>query len=220
MADLSFTQGADPVEITNSSSGNIMSVNADGSTDKNLTKVAGSAISLGQKTMANSLPITIASDQSSLSIAIGLPTYLDKTFGFSAGINQPIAGLDNPLIYLKNPSGSGKIIYLKFVSYGIAIANVLGTIRLYKNPTVTSDGTSETIVAFGSSSTAMQIYTVPTVTSNGTLINTSVTGQNNNSVIQDFAYEIQIPANSTLLITGNPGSNNRQAEIAVRWIEL
>lgn len=51
------------------STNNALDVNITSSiitSDINLTEVGGAAISLGQKAMANSLPITIASDQSSL----------------------------------------------------------------------------------------------------------------------------------------------------------
>lgn len=40
-----------------------------GTVAENLTQVAGSAISLGQKTMANSLPVVLASDQSAISVS-------------------------------------------------------------------------------------------------------------------------------------------------------
>jgi hypothetical protein len=40
-----------------------------GTTDSNITEIGGSPITLGQKTMANSLPITIASDQSALPVS-------------------------------------------------------------------------------------------------------------------------------------------------------
>lgn len=175
---------------------------------------------LGQKTMADSTPIVIASDQTTVPISIGLPNFSDKLFGYAVGINQPASGTDNPLILLKNPSGSGKTIYLCFVSYGIAVANVFGTIRLYKDPTITSNGTSRTIVAFGSAATSMTLYTTPTISANGTLLTTEVSGQNNNSILLNIDYSITIAANSSLLITGDPGSNNRQAEISLRWIEL
>lgn len=175
---------------------------------------------LGQKAMAGSIPMVIASDQSAIPISQGLPEYLSSMFGYATGINQPTAGSDNPLIFLKNPSGSGKNISIKFVAYGIAVANVLGTLRIYKNPTTTANGTSKTIVSFGGGTTAMQIYEVPTVTANGTLLGTYVVGQNSVSILVPIDFEIKIAPNETILITGNPGSNNRQAEISMRWLEL
>ena len=181
---------------------------------------SGTGVTVGQKVMTSSLPVVISSDQSAIPVSTGLPFFLPYTFGYAVGINQPSAGTDNPLIFLKNPSGSGKTIYLSFVSYGVAVANVLGTIRIYYNPTTTANGTSQTINSFGGGTTVMNLYTVPTVTSNGTLYSSYVTGQNTNSILIQINYEISIAANNTVLITGNPGSNNRQAEISMRWIEI
>lgn len=221
MADTPINETIEVVVVDGASNnGNEMVVNSDGTVNTRLKDGSGNSIVKGQATMANCLPMVIASDQSTVPVSIGLPTYLDKTFGYAVSINQPSAGTDNPLVYIKNPSGSGKTIYLKFISYGISVVNVLGSCRVWKNPTVSANGTSRTIIPFGSQTTAMELYTVPTVTNSGTLMHDAVSGQNNNSLLMDFAYEIQIAANSSILITGDPGSNNRQAEISVRWIEI
>lgn len=219
MSDISNNQ-KNTVGIEDISTGYDLSVGSDGSIKSRLLDGSGNTITKGQATMANSLPVVISSDQTTVPVSVGLPFFLSKTFGYAAGINQPTAGTANPLILIKNPSGSGKTLYLSFVSYGINVANVLGTIRLYKNPTITSNGTSQTIVSFGGGTTAMELYTVPTISVNGTLTSTYVTGQNNNSLLVPVGFEIGLEANSQLLITGDPGSNNRQAEISLRWIEL
>lgn len=189
-------------------------------TETTLSSVDGKLNSLGQKTMANSTPIVIASDQTSVPTSTGLPTFLSSTYGFAIGINQPTASTDNPLLYLRNPNGSGKNLYVKFCSYGIAVANVLGTIRLYKNPTVSANGTAQTIVSFGGGTTVALLTSVPTVTSNGTLLHTGVTGQNSLSLNIPLDFELTIAPNESLLLTGSPGSNSRQAEISLRWIEV
>lgn len=219
MADLGLDASPTPVEIVDDSNGNELGINSDKSLTARLKDGGGTSIIVGQKAMSSSVPVVIASDQSTLPITVGLPTYLSMMFGFAAGLNQPTAGSDNPLLYLVNPNGSGKTIYLKFTAYGISVANVLGTLRIYKNPTVSANGTAQTIVSFGSGSTAMSLYAAPTVTSNGSLLYTGVTGQNGNSLNVSFDFEITIAPNSSLLVTGDPGSNNRQAEVSMRWLE-
>lgn len=219
MADISNGE-FNTTAIEDKTSGNDLTVNSDGSIKSRLLDGSGSSVAKGQSTMAGSLPVVLASDQTTVPISTGLPTFLDKTFGFAIGINQPTAGSDNPLIYLRNPSGSGKIFYLGFRSYGIAVANVLGTVRLYRNPTVSANGTSQTVVQFGTATTVTLVTTVPTVTSFGTLINSEVSGQNTSSLQTNYDYKVAILAGESLLITGDPGSNNRQAEISIRWIEI
>lgn len=44
-------------------------VNFSGTIDSNITEIGGSAITLGQKTMANSFPVAIASDQSAIPVS-------------------------------------------------------------------------------------------------------------------------------------------------------
>jgi len=220
MADLTNSQSTTPVEVSNETSGNTLAIQSDGSVSSRLLDGAGSSVAKGQTIMAGSLPVTIASDQSTIPVSIGLPPYLNSTFGYAVSINQPNAGADDPLIFIKNPTASGKTLYLKFISYGVSVTNVYGIVRVWKNPTVSANGTARTIVPFGSGTTAMELYTVPTVTSSGTLIHDAVSNQNNNSLLMDFAYEVQLAPNSALLITGEPASNNRQAEISVRWLEI
>jgi hypothetical protein len=64
MADLNFSQGADPVAIFNDSTGNQLIVNSDGSIADRLHDGAGTSVTLGQKAMSASLPVVLASDQS------------------------------------------------------------------------------------------------------------------------------------------------------------
>lgn len=221
MADVALNETLEVVVVDGATNnGAEMVVNSDGTVNTRLKDGSGNSIVRGQTTMANSLPIVVASDQSTIPTSVGLPTFLDKTFGYATGMNQPSAGTDNPLILIRNPNASGKTVYFSIISYGIAVANVFGTIRAYKNPTITSNGTAKTIVAFGSASTVLNLYEVPTISANGTLLGTAVCGQNTNSVINQLDFQVQLPANSNLLITGNPSSNNRPAEITVRWIEI
>lgn len=221
MADVALNETLEVVVVDGATNnGSEMVVNSDGTVNTRLKDGSGNTIVKGQATMANSLPIVIASDQSTVPVSVGLPTFLDKTFGYATGINQPTSGTDNPLILIKNPNASGKTVYFSFISYGIAVANVFGVLRAYRNPTITSDGTSKTIIQFGSSSTVLSLYEVPTISANGTLLGTAVCGQNSNSFINQINFEVTVAANSNLLITGNPSSNNRQAEITIRWIEI
>lgn len=176
-----------------------------------------SPVSVYNETSGNQLTITT---EGGIITSQGLPTYLNSSFGFAIGINQPTASTDNPLLYLRNPSGSGKIIYLDMLIYGIAVANVLGVVRLYRNPTVTVNGTAQTVVQFGGNSTIALLTSVPTVTANGTLLDTGVFGQNSTSLEVHYDYTVAVMPGSSLLITGAPGSNNRQAELSVRWVEI
>ena len=103
-----------------------------GELDTNLTEVGGAAISLGQKVMASSLPVTLASDQSNLPISISSLTLTDvdttgggqtsalivdtqltniaqETGGNLAAINTSTASLDSKQPTLGQKTGAGSI---------------------------------------------------------------------------------------------------------------
>lgn len=150
---------------------------------------------------------------------------LGYVYGVAANIAAATSGTHNPLLYIKNPSGSGKQLYLYRMTTGITVANVFMNFRLYANPTVSANGTALTISnrdighAWGAS--AMQAYSVPTVTSLGTAIHANwVIGQNTNSIDGVESFALHVEANSTILLTGNPSSNNREAAIYIAWAEF
>jgi len=64
---------------------------------ENLTQVGGSAISLGQNTMANSVPVVVASDQSPINVQIGgvtpvLTYFTDAAVASGATVTHSVAG--------------------------------------------------------------------------------------------------------------------------------
>ena len=147
-----------------------------------------------------------------------------STFSVDSGFRvATTAGTDNPILLVKNPSGSGKTLKLVTRFYGCNVNNVLVTYKLYLNPTITSNGTSLTINATKQSSppsTVATAFYLPTISSNGTLIDTYVIGQNSTGVqIKDDLIQ-QLDSNNNWLITADPGSNNRAVDISLKWQEI
>ena len=145
-------------------------------------------------------------------------------YSVAISLNMAVAGTDNPLILIKNPTGSGKRLYLYKANLGVDVTNVLANFRVYSNPTITLNGTSHTprnlFIGGGFAASVIEVYSLSTLSVLGTLIQTYETGQNNNSYdgIQDFS--IQIAPNNNILITGNPGSNNRMSTLTITWAEF
>lgn len=179
-------------------------------------------------TGGNPLPVSLVSTTSSPPSASEIAGYIanNQVYTISTGsINITSVGTDNPLILIKNPTGSAKTLYLYKLLLGISSsqANIGCDFAVWANPTVTANGTVITPrpnLVGGSSSSAMNAFTLPTVTSNGTRLETFVFGQNNNSInfIEDFSVVVQ--ANNAVLITGNPISNNRTGVITITWAEF
>lgn len=145
-----------------------------------------------------------------------------KMFNHANIITQDSSGTDNPLYYIKNPSGSGKILYLWEIMAGVTAQNQYSIIKLYANPTVTTDGTSKTPVnrLVGSSATAdMEIYEIPTITNEGNLLITMMYPENGDTAIYPAAFSIQVKPENSILITGDPKGNNDELALHVAWAE-
>jgi hypothetical protein len=148
-----------------------------------------------------------------------------RTFSFGVSLNAASSGTDNPLVLIKNPSTSGKVLYFYQILGGCSVTNTSVEFKVIANPTITANGTTQTIfndnVGSGAVS-AMQAFTLPTMTAaTGSNLSDVQYGQNSTSIElieDDFVVTLQ-PGNS-LVVTGNPGSNSRQVNLTFQWIEV
>lgn len=132
------------------------------------------------------------------------------------------AGSNNPIFLVKNPSGSGKTMFLFSVVANCRVTNVQVTFLLFKNPTILTNGTSFTPANANFSHTntsSLEVYTGSTVVSTGTLIVGDQVGQNSNSSNMILSERIAIAPGQTLLLTGDPFSNNRAIIMSIGWVE-
>jgi hypothetical protein len=219
MADLTELKQAMAVEITDTSGTNEAKINT------SLPGVSDAALTVrearqGQQTSANSIPVVMASD-----ITFPIVSFLDgnKIYSIAENINQTSAGSDNPLVLMRNPSGSGKTFYFYKLITGVNVTNVASNFKVFINPTITTNGTSVTPVSLniggGAPASVMLLTTLPTVSASGTVIYTYVSGQNSYSVNYIDDFSIRVNANNSILITGDPASNNREAVITLVWME-
>ena len=174
----------------------------------------GSGVELGN-TDANPIHTTSVSSQ----------FYLKNSmiFSLTASVNMVTSGLDNPLIYLKNPSTSSKVYYIASINAGTTVTNVQASFKIFANPITTSDGTTETArqryVGTSPVSGTSRSYSTPTVTTPGGILSNLNHGQNNNSVKFADEFTMALYPGNSLLITGNPSSNGRNAVLSIVWIE-
>jgi len=93
-------------------------VSAAATTDVNLTEVGGVAISLGQKTVANSFPVTLASNQPNINVVVAssaLPSgaAMDLTvanFAAKTAAGLVTANFDEvDLTYVPSGNGAGQV---------------------------------------------------------------------------------------------------------------
>jgi hypothetical protein len=147
----------------------------------------------------------------------------NKVYTSAASVNMAAAGTNNPLIFIVNLSTSGVTLYLYRVAFGVNVTNVMSNFQVRFNPTVTSSGTVLTPVSNnvggGAPASAINTFTLPTLSTAGTLLYNYQAGQNANSVLGLEDFSVQLKPGNTLSVTGNPGSNNREANVTVTWVE-
>lgn len=190
----------------------------------------GIPASLGQKTMANSMPVVLPSDQTLLTIRRDeLSQYVSTGFAFATSIlTLTVNTAETNLVYITNPNGSGKTFYLavSLLTTDISKAN-FGTFTFYTGPTVTVNGTAMTIVnllAGSANASVVSAFSGPTTSAKGNLVETQFYGGNNASAqnwkISDYLNPyIILPANNKLLLTGSAKANTTAVTILLKWFE-
>jgi len=227
MADKPGNEFAQDVSLLDETTGNRLSINSGGALTANIKDGVG-----------NTLTSTVSGDIRALDVhfvpvASGNPTTSNLSsliangqgYATSQTINMATAGVDNPLIYIRNPLANTKKMFFYRLAFGIPVTNQLATIKMFYDPTVTSNGGALTPINLNiggspSPATSLLCTTIPTVTANGTEISAAVFGQNTQTIeyFNDFSFIIN--SNHSLLVTGDPGSNNRTLVLYLMWVEV
>lgn len=148
----------------------------------------------------------------------------NKLYSIQVDVEMATSNTDNPLVLFKNPTGSGKQIFIEVITAGNTVTNVAAEFKLFHTPTVTANGTSKTPVARNINNSqpasVALVYTLPTVSSNGTSMDSAVSGQNSNSIEVTNSFSVCLQPDSMVLFTGDPSSNGRNASIKIIWAEV
>ena len=139
--------------------------------------------------------------------------------GFSSVL--AIGTVETAAYLFKNPSGSGKQVKIVSIYQN---TNGTGTVRIYKTPTVTANGTTITpqslrLQASPPASIA-NVFSSPTVTSNGTFIMDFVSTAQSGSLGFELLGYLILDANQTILITVQNSANNTNTDIGLQWLEI
>jgi hypothetical protein len=189
---------------------------------------AGIPAALGQTTMAASMPVVLASNQTAIPVnATSTPdVQLGKSFSVSFEINVATAAETN-MCLIRNPAGSGKL--LSIVESAFALTNTVASqsiVRWYINPTVTATGAAQTIannyVKTSPTASVMQIFSGPTTSVLGTKIfaNSTTGGTAAVPFIHQWNGLLLLDPGRDVLITGRPDGTNRVHTITVFWSEI
>ncbi len=206
------------------------------STESTLSSLNSKFNSLGQKVMDSSIPVVVSSNQSPIPVTINQQTltppnstnasaysFDGKAFSFSGDFVLANAGGNNNVLLIKNPTGSGKLVYIQKITLGTQVGNVSIGAKLFSSPIVTANGIAKTLTnnRIGNISIASTlIYQAPTTSSSGIEIRAGVQGQNANHIIVSDDSIIILQENQSLLLTGNPLSNSRSINYTITLIEI
>lgn len=200
-------------------------VTAQGNTPTDLLRVGGGVITLGQKAMAASVPVVMASDQSPIPVTQS-PALLPNVF--SVTTESPASGTtETARLLLRNPGGSGKVIQITngwLSNFHTVTSSV--RFRFYAAPTVTAAGAGLTIPRSnigGSANSIATAHATPTVSAFGTLM--FAVGvpsiENGGTVVFDLKFYTSILAGADLLITAAASSGTgRLPVISLQWAEV
>jgi hypothetical protein len=211
----SYTTGqTNPLSLTTSGDLRVASKTEDGS---------GTAITSTALDAKQGLDVNLIASPSQSAASSG------QIYVTSFEFNLPTNGTESPAVYIKNPSASGKTLILKMISATCEDpTNGSTNIRIYGDPTTSVNGTAETIsstsVGGGAGASAMTVFSGPTASSNGTILFVVSVGSGNVTepgiMPIDFDGIIRVSANHTLLITGEPSTNNMNISFSVMWQEV
>lgn len=151
--------------------------------------------------------------------------FAEGNYGFRLTYETTVSQTEIPIVLVKNPAASGKIIRLDEVLFACQ-SNTSGAIttRIYYDPTVTANGTVYTPI-WGKCMTspptsAMNIFLNPTTSAFGTKTKTlhSMTGE---SLEYDFNDDpLIVDPNHAILFTLTCFGNSRPAGINLTWREV
>jgi len=184
---------------------------------------AGAAITLGQKTKANSLPVVLSSDQYNSEFALNeRGTLYSIVFTWTN-----VGTTEKNLFHLYNPSASGKTIKItKMIMTNFDTVGSFCWFRVYHTPTITGNGTGLTIVnrkiASAPTASIANAYRDPTTSSVGTLMEfmrTSGGAAGGNSFVYDLKGGLYLTENTRILITGTADGTNRDIALYLEWGE-
>jgi len=148
----------------------------------------------------------------------GKQTYLGNTFALPAAGTSISNTTETPTTVIKNPSGSGKSIFIFMRAFSSNNNPVV--FRTYLNPTINASGSATGAVNMRTGATQTSIslcYEGATITSNGTLIDVYASGQ------YGFTSPILLilDQGSSVLITAQQAAAGTSLAIPqVAWYEI
>lgn len=145
----------------------------------------------------------------------------DKAFTITTELVTIDTNTEKDMILFKNPSSSGKATLVTHFKFGTDSSNVRTLVRVYSNPTVTTNGTAlsltNTHIKSSPPASSMEAYKFPTISNRGDVLNLDINPSDSPSKGLSRWYWVD-PGNS-LLITVENSSANAKTFGDIYWLE-
>lgn len=127
------------------------------------------------------------------------------------------------LLLFKNTSAAaGTLVrlYEQVVAIPDSAANTRSVIRVYRNPTITTNGTALTIAGLrtGQAATVAQAFSSPTISARGTLV--QIYGVTNSPVVREINLSRYVEPGDSILFTCTPSSVGVNHSFSQAWAEV
>jgi hypothetical protein len=205
MADLTFSQGADPVTIFNDLSGHQLAINTDGSINVQAT--------ISTSPLIDVIGASVDVDEIHYLTDSGLYFFFQD---YATGIGN---GSSRDILVITANNGKGIHCRFNFATLG-------GTYNLYESPTTTANGTAISVLNRNRTSSnvaSLAAYSVPTVTAVGTLLATCLLGSTSRSSTADYLNsneQMILKPNTKYLIRFNSTSGSNISVAGLNFYEV
>lgn len=161
--------------------------------------------------------LLVATDQSQLAE--------DNKFFVTSVEKSSISTIESPVLLFTNPSGSNKTVKIyRIITSNFHTVSSIIKYRLYKSPTITTNGTglNEVSTHIGSSATASStLFVSPTLSANGTLMSHWLSAaMSTSAIVVPFEGELILDANTSFAITAQADGTSRIAAVTIVWAEI
>jgi hypothetical protein len=186
---------------------------------------ADGTLLLGQKPMAQSIPVVFPSDQT-IPVTIGNDSWqfaASQGRAFVSTFSQlNISGTAaTPIFLLKNPSGSTKNVRIWRT---LIMSSANSTFwQVYRNPTITTNGTALAIqnLKLSGPASVVTAFSSPTISANGTLMISTQYGGSSIAPQSVLEFELApfVEQNENLLLVAANSQNNKPVDLTFWFSE-
>jgi len=146
-----------------------------------------------------------------------------NNLAFATSFGASFAGgtVEQPFMLIKNPAGSGYTCRFKRLTLAVT-TNTLGTFRLYRQPTITANGTVNPIGCYREKTATgvVEAYSVPTYSATGNkFLQYDLNAGGVGIIVIEQGLSLILLEGDELLITLEQGSNNNKFSCNISWAE-